>query len=107
MGNDSEKGADILILKNIVKYSHDPQKLASNLLGLRVDYTELEKPIDEIIWWLNKTMAYLKLYRGVCRRFINIKEKSNPDVMKYYSKGKVFRWSNYSSALRVDEDDEE
>ena len=62
--------------------------------------------MSEIKWWVNKTLAYLPIHRGICRRFVNLRSKKDQKNIEYYKQGKIFRWTNFSSAIMIDEKDE-
>ena len=52
-----------------------------------------------IIWWMNRSLAYIRPYRGVCTR----KTMFSGEVERsYYSPGKIFRFQNIISATKGD-----
>ena len=42
---------------------------------------------DEIQWWLNRAISYIKPYIGECTRFVQI---DSLNELKYYDCGKIF-----------------
>jgi len=49
----------------------------------------LQKHVDELFWWLHKSMTYLLPFKGMCYRTINFDEKEM-ELLNYFEKGKVF-----------------
>ena len=108
---DGQKGARILRL-NSTQFQTQ-QSMSSRQVNfqkqLNLDNELLTQDIYsgtvEIIWWMNKTLAFLQSYRGKCIRFVNL--KSTPDQSKYFEPGKVFRWENFTSAFRIENIDQD
>lgn len=62
-------------------------------------FKQLSESFKCIIWWINRSLAYIRPYRGVCTRktvFSGEVEK------KYYNPGKIFRFQNIISATKGD-----
>ena len=53
----------------------------------------------EITWWINRALAFIKPYRGKCLRKTSF---SSDAERAYYQPGKIFRFQNIVSAVKVD-----
>lgn len=54
---------------------------------------QLIKGNEEIQWWLNRAISYIKPYIGEVVRYVQIDQENQ---LKYYQPGKVFQWVNFT-----------
>lgn len=63
-------------LKNDEASKDAPKLLISSKLDMNIRQLFVEediKAVDEILWWLNKALAYSDSYQGKCTRWVQIK----------------------------------
>ena len=79
-----------------VQVGNTVKREASFVLRQKIaDSQEIKSSYVEINYWINRALVNLKKYVGECTRVIQIDDHS---LIGYYEPGKIFSWSQFSSA---------